>query len=345
MKDKLNWGILGNALIARKCVIPAIAASRNGRIGALATSRPAAAEDLVKTFTIEQLYGRYEDVIGDPSIDAVYVPLPNHLHAFWSAEALSAGKHVLCEKPLACTAEEARQMAQAASDNNRILMEAQMYRFHPRTKRVSAMIDEGYIGEPLLVRASFCFSMDDELLENGSNYRLSSLPGGGALMDVGCYGVGIARLFLQKEPVSVQAQSVFYPGSEVDIHLVGNLRFETNALATVEASFCAGLQQTYSITGNRGVIELPHNAFIPWNNDALIYYRAHEEEEPERIVVPGVDQYQAMIEHFGDQVVDGVGSQISLNDSVNNMAVLDALAEAARSGGRVNVQRYNLENG
>ena len=345
MGDKLTWGILGNALIARKCVIPAIAASRNGRIGALATSRPAAAEDLVKTFAIEHVYGHYEDVIGDPSIDAVYVPLPNHLHACWSVEALAAGKHVLCEKPLACTAEEARQMARVASDNDRILMEAQMYRFHPRTQRVNAMISEGYVGEPLLVRASFCFSMDEELLKNGSNYRLSAQPGSGALLDVGCYGVSVARLFLQREPVSVQAQSVYRPGSEVDIHLVGNLRFEGSALATVEASFCAGLQQTYSITGSRGVIELPQNAFIPWNNDALIYYRGHEEEEPQHIVVPGEDQYQLMIEHFGDQVVGGVESHISLNDSVSNMAVLDALAAAARSGTRVNVQQYNLENG
>ena len=113
----------------------------------------------------------------------------------------------------------------------------------------------------------------------------------------------------------------------------------------MEASFCAGLQQTYNITGSRGVIELPHDAFIPWSNDALIYYRAHEQEAAEQIVVPGVDQYQLMVEHFGDQVLDGVESQISLNDSINNMVVLDALAEAARSGNRVRVEPFHHERG
>ena len=345
MGDTLTWGILGNALIAQKCVIPALAASRNGRIGALATSRPTDAAELVTTGVIEKRYERYEDLIEDPTIDAVYIPLPNHLHALWSRAALAAGKHVLCEKPLACTATEAHQMAQVASENDRVLMEAQMYRFHPRTERVKALISEGYIGEPLLVRASFCFSMAAELLANGSNYRLDGRAGGGALLDGGCYTVSVARLFLQREPLSVQAQCICRPGSEVDIHLVGNLKFEGGALATVEASFCAGLQQTYSITGSKGVIELPHDAFIPWSNDALIYYRAHEQETAEQIVVPGVDQYQLMVEHFGDQVLDGVESQISLNDTISNMVVLDALAEAARSGNRVRVEPFHHERG
>jgi len=339
MTDKLTWGILGNALIARKCVAPAIVRSRNGRIRALATSRPHAAEGVVKTNGIERIYERYDDVIEDPSIDAVYIPLPNHLHAGWTLKALAAGKHVLCEKPLACTAEEARGMKRAAIENNRILMEALMYRFHPRTQRIKQLISEGHIGDPLLIHASFCFSMNDEVEKSDLNYRLTSRSGGGALKDVGCYGVSVARLFLEREPVSVQAQSVFHSGSGVDLHLVGNLRFEGDALATVEASFCSGLQQTYSITGRKGAIELPHNAFIPWEKDAVIYYRPHESETPERIIVPGVDQYQLMVEHFGDRVLDGVEPMVSLDDSINNAEVLDALAEAARTGSIVTVKR------
>lgn len=337
MADKLTWGILGNALIARKCVMPAIACSRNGRIRALATSRPLDAVEDVKTNGVEQLYESYDDVIQDPRIDAVYIPLPNQLHAAWTLKALSAGKHVLCEKPLACTAEEARQMARAASKNNRVLMEAMMYRFHPRTQRIKTLISEGAIGDPLMVRAAFCFSMAEQLLQSADNYRLNSEQGGGALLDVGCYGVGVARLFLEREPVSVQAQSICRSGSEVDLHVVGNLRFEHDALATIEASFCSGLQQTYSITGSKGAIDLPQDAFIPWEKDAIIYYRANGQEAPEHIVVPGADQYRLMVEHFGDRIIDGVKPLVSIDDSIKNMAVLDALGEAARTGGSVTV--------
>lgn len=342
MADKLTWGVLGNALIAQKCVMPAITRSRNGRIRALATSRPLAAGDVVKAHGILRLSERFEDVIQDPQIDAVYIPLPNYLHAEWTIKALAAGKHVLCEKPLACSAEEARKMARAASENDRLLMEALMYRFHPRTQRIKAMISSGSIGDPRLVHASFCFAMAEEVMSSGDNCRLASRPGSGALMDVGSYGVSVARFLLEREPMAVQAQSVYRSESEVDIHVVANLRFPGEALATVEASFCSGLQQTYSITGSKGAIDLPQDAFIPWNNDALIYYRPHAEDTPERIVVAGVDQYQLMVEHFGDLIMTGAEPLMTLEDSINNLVVLEALAEAARTGHNVAVENSDL---
>jgi D-xylose 1-dehydrogenase (NADP+, D-xylono-1,5-lactone-forming) len=337
MRDKLNWGILGNAMIGRKCVMPAITRSRNCCIRALGTLRPHQAGDVVKANSIELLYESYDMVLQDPDIDAVYIPLPNRLHLPWTLKALAAGKHVLCEKPLACSAAEARQLQAAAHANGCVLMEALMYRFHPRTHRVKSLISDGAIGVPRLVRTAFCFSMAEELLKNGKNHRLESRQGGGALMDVGCYGVSVARWFLQAEPLMAQAQAIFRPENNVDIHLVGSLRFATRALATIEASFCSGLQQTYSIVGSNGVIDLPQDAFVPWEKDAVICYRRGAEETAEHIVVPGVDEYRLMIEHFGDLVLSGVKPLVPLEDSINNMAVLDALSEAAKTGGSVAV--------
>lgn len=337
MRDKLNWGILGNAMIGRKCVMPAIAHSRNGRIRALGTRRPLEADTIVHHIGIDSIYDSYDEVIRDPGVDAVYIPLPNHLHLTWTLKALSAGKHVLCEKPLACNAAEAGEMKALALETDRVLMEALMYRFHPRTQRLKSMISEGAIGTPRLVRAAFCFSMAEDLLKSGVNHRLSSQQGGGALLDVGCYGVSVARWLLAAEPIRAQALAIRRPESNVDIHLVGNLLFDHGALATIEASFCSGLQQTYSIVGSDGVIDLPQDAFVPWEKDAVIYYRRGAEETAEKIVIPGVDEYRLMVEHFGDRVLGGVEPLVPIDDSINNMAVLDSLAEAARTGCSVSV--------
>jgi predicted dehydrogenase len=342
MGVKLRWGVLGNALIARKCVMPAISASNNGVVHGLGTSRPSEAETLVEEHGIVVLAEDYDDLLADPAIDAIYLPLPNHLHERWAIRALNAGKHVLSEKPLACSAAEAVTMAEAATRSGRLLMEAQMYRFHPRTQRIEEMVAEGAIGIPRLVRAAFCFSMSDDLLAAGTNYRLNSVRGGGALFDVGCYGVGVALLFLKQRVTRVQALALERNGSGIDLHLVGNLDFDGAALASIEASFCAGLQQTYSVIGSGGAIEVPHDAFIPafipWDNDALIYHRVGDSDKGEPIVIPGIDQYRLMVEHFGDRVADGATPLITLKDSIKTLAVMDALAESVRSGTAIEVK-------
>ena len=338
MADKLRWGVLGNALIARKCVMPAISASKNGMVYGLATSRPGEAGPLVEEHGIALLCEDFDELLADQAVDAVYVPLPNDLHERWVIRALNAGKHVLCEKPLACRAAEAVAMADAAAQSGRLLMEAQMYRFHPRTRRIIKMVAEGAIGIPRLVRAAFCFSMSDDDLAKADNYRLNSVRGGGALLDVGCYGVGVARLFLKRRVSRVQALAQARNDSGIDLHLVGNLDFDGAALASIEASFCAGLQQTYSVIGSSGVIDLPHDAFIPWSDEVLVYQRAGGNDTAESIVVKGDDQYRLMVEHFGDCVCDGSTPLITLTDSIRTMAVLDALAESAVSGACIEVR-------
>jgi predicted dehydrogenase len=319
--------------------MPAIGRSANGVLRALGTRRPEEARELVREHEIQRLYEGYAPALRDPEVDAVYIPLPNHLHHPWTLKALQAGKHVLCEKPLACTASQAREMAAAARDSGCVLMEALMYRFHPRSERVKRLVEEGAVGRPRLVRAAFCFAMEPEMLERGENCRLKPDTGGGALLDVGCYGVSVARWLLGSEPSAVQAQALYHDRTGVDVHLTASLRFGRDALATVEASFCAGLQQTYSVIGAEGAIELPHDAFIPWEKEALFSLRGRNQEKGEVLHVSGTDEYQRMVEHFADRVLAGRETILPPEDSVANTDVLDALAEAARHGRSVRIPR------
>ena len=333
MNLSIKWGILGNATIARKCMIPAIFNSVNGRVYALASRNPEKAEPLAEKYSINRLYSHYESIIEDKQVDAVYVPLPNHLHKEWTIRALEAGKHVLCEKPLACNAAEAMEMATMASKKGVHLMEALMYRFHPRSRAIHKMVSQGKIGVPRIVRVSFCFHMEEHLLKKKENARLKK-RGGGALLDVGCYGVSVARWMMGENPESVQA-SVHFSDAGVDIHAAGVLHFRNGGLATIEASFISALQQTYTIVGTEGSFELPHNAFIPWEKDTTYVYRGKNEETGKQEIIPGVDEYRLMVEHFSDVVIRGISPLFETTDSIQNMQVLDALAESARSGQRV----------
>ena len=331
MNSKIKWGILGNAAIARKCLVPAITKSSNSIIHAMASQHPETAEALAEKHNIAQLYAQYESVLQDKHVDAVYIPLPNHLHKKWTISALNAGKHVLCEKPLACNAEEAMEMADIASKNGLLLMEALMYRFHPRSIHIQRMVRSGKIGAPRLVRASFCFHMGEKTLKENKNIRLNHKTGGGALLDVGCYGVSAARWLMGEDPEKVQA-TAHYNSKGVDIHFAGVLHFRNGGLATVEASFVSSLQQTYSVAGEGGTIELPHNAFIPWEKDAEFFYRNRNDEVGQREIIPGADEYQLMVEHFSDAVINKTSPSVPIQDSIQNMRVLDALANSARSG-------------
>ena len=333
MNLSIKWGILGNATIARECMIPAIFNSANGRIQALASRNPEKAEPLAIKYNIPKLYSHYDAVIEDKQVDVVYVPLPNHLHKEWAINALNAGKHVLCEKPLACNAAEAMEMAAVASKNGLHLMEALMYRFHPRSRAIHKMVSQGKIGAPRIVRVSFCFHIEEHILKKKENARLKK-KGGGALLDVGCYGASVARWMMGENPESVQAAAHFND-EDVDIHAAGVLNFKNGGLATIEASFISALQQTYTVVGETGTIELPHNAFIPWEKDAAYVYRGRNEEIGGQEVIPGADEYRLMVEHFSDVIIHGASPLVQIYDSIQNMRVLDALADSARSGQRV----------
>jgi len=331
--EQIKWGILGNSTIGRRCVIPAIQKSRNGVVHALASRSSAQAEQVASK---NRIYDSYDAVLTDPAVEAVYIPLPNHLHHPWTLKALRAGKHVLCEKPLACNVRQAQEMAEAADEANLMLMEAFMYRFHPRSRGIKKMIKDGAIGPPCLVRAAFCYHLDPNVLETGDNARLKPEMGGGTLLDVGCYCVSVARWLLDAEPAKLQAQAMYHDKG-VDLHVVGSLFFPENTFATFEASFISALQQTYSVVGKKGAIELPHDAFIPWEKDAMFTLREKDQEVGTEHVINGADEYQLMVEHFAEAVLGNAELGFSTEDSICNMRVLDALADAAKTGDTVRV--------
>lgn len=331
MPRPIKWGILGAATIARVCLIPAIQKSRNGVVYALATRNQDLAGQMAVNHKIRHIYQSYDALLADPEVDVVYNPLPNHLHHPWTLKALQTGKHVLCEKPMACNSSEAREMADTAASAGLLLMEAFTYRFHPRSQRIKQMVAEGVIGKPCLMRSAFCFHIGEELLQSCENIRLKPEMGGGALLDVGCYTVSVARWLLGSEPEQVQAQAVYHPGG-VDLHFVGTLRFPGSVLATLEASFITALQQTYTIVGSEGAIELPHDAFIPWEKDAVFTVRSKDEESGQEHITSGADGYQLMVEDFAEAVSGHKQLPFTPQESISNMQVLDALAEAAQTG-------------
>ncbi len=330
MDKPLKWGILGAATIARKCVIPALLASRKSCIKVLGSRNPKLHEDFCRKHDIYSVVADYNAVLADPDVAAVYIPLPNHLHHQWTIKALTAGKHVLCEKPIACNAGEAEEMFAAARAKGKLLMEGFMYRFHPRSIHLQRMVTEGQIGTLKLVRSSFCFRMDTDVLKAGVNFRLRPEAGGGALMDVGCYGISAARWFFGKEPISVKAQADYHPNG-VDLHLAAILQFAGGGLAVVEASFVSALQQTYALIGDQAAIELPHDAFIPWSKDTTYHIRDADQDDGQIISAGAADEYRKMIDHF----VDAIGGKTVLDDfyddSIANMRVLDAVGKAAKS--------------
>jgi xylose dehydrogenase (NAD/NADP) len=332
MENRVRFGIMGAAGIARAAVVPAIIGSRNATVAALATRNPSAVVQYAQQAGIAKVYGSYEDLLSDPDIEAVYIPLPNSDHARWSIAAARAGKAVLCEKPLAVNATDAEAVVRACTDHGVLLLEGFMYRFHPQHARVRAIIDSGSIGQIVEVHAHL--SVDLMNPADPSNVRFDKQLGGGALLDMGCYVVHIARSVFAEEPLEVVARWSVHEEYGVDISASAILTFAAGKTALVSCSFQGNGQGFYRVVGRRGQIDVPRG-IIPGLGERVsetlllvIDENGHRREE----VLPAVDQYRLMIEAFSD-TVRGVRSVIPpVNDSISNMRVLDAVARSARSG-------------
>jgi predicted dehydrogenase len=323
MPDPVRWGVLGCAAIATRKVVPAMRRAERCDMLAIASRDHARAAASAADLGIPRSYGSYDELLADSDIEAVYIPLPNHLHAEWTLRAAAAGKHVLCEKPLAMTAVEAQSMIDACERSGVALMEAFMYRMHPLWQRVRALVEGGVLGELLAIQAFFSYRNVDP-----ANIRNIAAYGGGALMDIGCYPINVARWLFDGEP------------DEVVATVRRDARFGTDVLTSAvldfggrHAAFMCSTQieddQRVHVVGTEGrlVVEIPFN--IPPNRPTRIL-RAAGGNPPvapdiEIIDVPAADPYTVQGDAFSAAVRDGTPVPIPPTDAVGNLVVIERI--------------------
>ncbi len=331
--SRLRWGVLSTARIA-DAQVRAIKMSSNSELMAIASRDLGTAQAWAKQREVPFAFGSYEEMLASDVIDAVYIPLPNALHKEWSIKAMEQGKHVLCEKPLASNASDVGKIMAAAEANGVKAMEAFMYRFHPLMGRLWQLLSSGAIGKIKVIRATFGFA-----LTRPDDIRWSADLAGGALMDVGCYCVNVSLMVAGVPPQAVTASAVWAP-SGVEETVVGTLEFPGDVLATVDCSFRTGVtqQQWLTVSGTEGLITVAQ----PFRKGAgpaeIKLDKADGGDNPghiEIIEVPETYQNYLMIEHFADAVLNDHPLAYTLEGSLHNMQVIDALKEAARTGKRI----------
>ena len=326
----VRWGILGAANIALKKVIPAMQGSALSQVVAIASRDLAKAQAAAKSLEIPRAYGSYQELIDDPDIEAIYNPLPNHLHVPWSIRAAERGKHVLCEKPVALTAQEARKLLAARDQYGVQIGEAFVVRTHPQWLKVKEIVLSGRIGELRLISGHFSYYRRDP-----GDIRSRVEWGGGGLMDVGCYPITISRWLFGAEPTEVVGLIDRDPEMQIDRLTSGLLRFERG-----HATFSCAMQlvhyQTMQIFGTTGriAVEIPFNA--PPRDETRIFVddgRDVAGSGIETITFPPVDQYTLQADRFSAAIRGVGGVPVSLEDAIGNMAVIDALFRSAESHG------------
>lgn len=319
----LRWGLLSTARINRSLIPPLRASPRNRLVG-VASRDPAKAEAYAREWDIERAFGSYEAMLASPDIDVVYISLPNSLHAEWTIKALRAGKHVLCEKPLATHVEDVDAIAAAAAEVGRVVAEAFMYRHHPQTLQVKSLIERGAIGEVRLARGAFTFTLTDR-----ANIRVNADLDGGSIWDVGCYPVSYARTMIGAEPVEAFGMQFTGP-SGVDETFIGTLRFGEDVYAQFDCGFRAPFRTHMEIVGSEGLIVIPR-PFKPTAHETI--YIGKASDQLESLTIEGPDLlYLGEVEDMADAILDGAAPRISLPDSRANIAAILALLRSAREG-------------
>jgi len=327
--DALRWGILSTAKIGVRNVIPALLGAERCEVVAIASRDLDRARAVASELGIPRTHGSYEDLLADPDVDAVYNPLPNHLHAAWTIAAARAGKHVLCEKPLATTAGDAERMIRECADAGVVLMEAFMYRLHPSWEAVRELVASGRIGELRAVQAWFSYFNDDPTdIRNVVEY------GGGALYDIGCYPVNVCRILFGAEPDGVSAAIARDPAGGTDVFTSAILRFG-GGVGTFTCSTRAEPDQRVHVYGTRGRITVPIPFNIPRDRPAEVHVTAGGDPPvapaTEVLAFGPADQYRIQAERFTRAVLDGDPVPTPPEDAVANLRVIEAIFRAGQT--------------
>lgn len=321
--EKIKFGILGTAGIAKLRFIPAIKAATNAGLAAVASRNGMKAHRFAEENDIPSAFGSYEELLRQPEITAVYIPQPNGLHKEWALKSLAAGKHVLCEKPLAPTAKDCLELREAAQQADRVLMEAFMYRFHPLTEYVINQVHSGALGEIETLQASFTF-----ILEDADNVRFDQELAGGAAMDVGCYGINAARTLFNEEPAAVSAIA-HYRKPGIDDRMTIFARFASGKQAQIVCGFTADAPIGYTINGSKGWI----TAYNGFQAGVLNGTFTQEIEGVRSTFKDSTNEYTRMIEHFSDCALNGKPIRYDALDAARNMAMINAARNSAENDG------------
>ena len=318
----MKWGIISTADINRK-VIPGAHASSKVDLVAVASRDQGRADAYAGKWEIPRAYGSYEELLADPEIEAVYISLPNTLHCEWSINALDAGKHVLCEKPMSRHTDEVEAAFDAAERNDRFLSEAFMYRHNPQTKRLKELVESGTIGELRLIRSAFSHALYDE-----DNIRLRTDVEGGALMDVGCYNVSGSRL-LGGEPERVTGEAWFGP-SGTDWVFTGTLRFPGDVIALFDCGTAMTERDELEAIGSEASLFLDN----PWHCTVPVI-ELRRDDKVERIELEPVDSYRLELENLSDAIRGEGELLLGREDAVGQARALEALHTSATTSAPV----------
>ena len=316
--SKVKWGVLSTAKIGTKNVIPSMQEGRYCEIRAISSRNLETAKRAAEELEIPTYYGSYEELLADPEIEAVYNPLPNHLHVPWTIKAMEAGKHVLCEKPISITAKEAGELIEATKHYPHLkIMEAFMYRFHPQWEKVKEVMQSGEIGEVRCINSVFTYHNVDP-----ANVRNKADIGGGGILDIGCYCINMSRFLFEGEPVRVQSFVERDPGFNTDRLAAGILEFE-NGIANFMCSTQLDHRQNAVIYGSKGHIELniPFNA--PNEHTRKMWIR--KEGKVETVIFDVCDQYTLQGDAFSRAILEDTPVPTALGDALANMKVIDQM--------------------
>ena len=329
---KLKWGILGAARINER-LLPAILNSDNAELVAIASRRPGASAETLAKYApcypqIEAL-DSLDALLQHPKVEAVYLPMANREHSEWALKAIAAGKHVLCEKPMALSTADIDAIAAAAQQKGVTVMEGFMYRFHPQHAKVMEIIQSGAIGEIRSARASFSFMMRPARM-----YRLEEPVenGGGAMWDIGCYAIHSLRLFFQELPKAVTCLA-HYVSSGADIASSGVLDFGEGRFAQFDFSFSRARRCEYEIIGTQGGIKCHTVWQLPGDVPVISWWSEDGQQHEQRL--PASNHFELEVAHFSDAVLKGQPVALSLNDARDNCQIINAALQSAREGKRI----------